>query len=506
MHGRIVARLTAPVVAVSTLLIGSALVSAWYVRDSQRTMSKILTSNVASVRAAHELESSLREIHIQFDRYLITLDRQHLERVPRLKSRTDDALAGAERAGDTEREQAVMKRVRQGYEHFFAEYDRLSLNPPSQGMYAKVVELIDTVLTKEILEPTAEYLKLNEGMLARATEANQNLSQQLTVGLIGLGVCGSIGGLLGGWVIAVSLRRSLLDTDRVLRDTAAQLGEAAHVSPLVPVASPTGTTLQQVKLAATAVLNRLKQTERDALRAEQLAWVGQMAAGIAHEVRNPLTVIKVLVQTATDPGRTSGLRPKDLQVLEGEILRLEQIISMFLDFARPPRPYKKPVFIGELLEECLAGINARANLQGVELLLDAAPELPMLDADPGQLKQVLYNLMFNALDVLPTGGMIRIGVSVVGKPDARMLTIQIADTGPGLPADLEDRIFEPFVSTKETGLGLGLSICRRIVEAHNGSIIAVNGPEKGAMFIVSLPCVPSMAAERNGALAHHGGA
>ncbi len=506
MHGRIVARLTAPVVAVSTFLIISALGSAWYVRDSQRTMSKVLTSNVASVRAAHELETSLREIHVQFDRYLITLDRRHLEGVPRLKLRTADALAGAVRAGDTEREQAVMKRVRQGYEHFFAEYDRLSQNPPPQGMYSKVVELIDTVLTKEILEPTGEYLKLNEGMLARATEANQDLSQQLTAGLVGLGVCGSIGGLLGGWVIAVSLRRSMLYTDRVLRDTAAQLGEAAHVSPLVPMANPNGTTLQQVTMAATAVLNRLKQTERDALRAEQLAWVGQMAAGIAHEVRNPLTVIKVLVQAATDPRRTTGFRPKDLQVLEGEILRLEQIISMFLDFARPPRPYKKPVALRELLDECLAGIDARAELQGVEVRLVADSNLPVLDADPGQLKQVVYNLMFNALDVLPTGGTLRVSVSVSGKSLTRVLTIQITDNGPGLPAGLEDRLFEPFVSTKETGLGLGLSICRRIVEAHNGSISAANGPEQGAVFTVSLPCVSNSVATRNGALAHPGGA
>lgn len=487
MQSRVVARLTAPLVVVSGLLIVVALGAAWYVRDSQRGVSVMLDSHVASVRAAQELEISLREIHVQFDRYLITGERKHLESVPQRRQRAAEALQAAEAVAITEQEQLLMRRVRKGYDHFFAEYDRLEQHPPSQGVYAKVLELIDTVLTREILEPAREYLRVNDGMLTHATEANRELSQRITVGLVGLGVCGPIAGLLVGWAIAVSLRRSLLDTDRVLRDTAAQLGEAAHVT-LAPVTvGNTSTTLQQVTAAAAAVLKRLKQTERDALRAEQLAWVGQMAAGIAHEVRNPLTVIKLLVQAATDPKRAVGFRPRDLRVLEGEILRLEQIISTFLDFARPPRPTKKTVSTRELIDECLAGVAARAELQKVEVRLDAPPELPALDADPGQIKQVIYNLMFNALDVLAAGGTIRMSAATADG----QLVIRIADSGPGLPAGLESRIFDPFVSTKETGLGLGLSICKRIVEAHGGSITATNDPTGGAVLIVRLPCITS---------------
>jgi signal transduction histidine kinase len=219
-------------------------------------------------------------------------------------------------------------------------------------------------------------------------------------------------------------------------------------------------------------------------------------------VRNPLTAIKLLVQAATDPRRAVGFRPRDLRVLEGEILRLEQIISTFLDFARPPRPEKKPVAVGDLLAECLAGVSTRAELQNVEVRLDLAAALPPLDADSGQLRQVVYNLLFNAMDVLPEGGVIRVSARVeagtAGRP--RVLITRVADTGPGLPAGLEDRIFEPFVSTKETGLGLGLSICRRIVEAHGGSITAETVPSGGAAFVVRLPCAaPGPLAGRNGA-------
>jgi len=491
MQTRLVVRLTAPVIAVSAILILVALGAAWYVRDSQRTLSTVIASNVASVQSAQELEISLREVHVQFDRYLITYDRKYLESVPVLKRRTAEALADAEAAAGTPQEQSLMKRVRQGYEHFFAEYDRLSREPPPQGVPAAVLTLIDTVLTREILEPTREYLRLNEGALAHTTEANQELSERLTVAVIGLGICGAAGGLLAGWVIATSLRRSLLRTDEVLRDTAALLDAAAQV-PLVRLPGGEGRgdgTLQRITDAATAVLRRLKQTERDALRAEQLAWVGQMAAGIAHEVRNPLTAIKLLVQAATDPRRSAGFRPRDLQVLEGEILRLEQIISTFLDFARPPRPDKKPVAVAELLRECLAGVRARAELQDVDIHLDMASSIPPLDADSGQLRQVIYNLMFNALDVLPQGGTIRVLVEVETDRDhsAPMVVIRIEDSGPGLAPGLLDRVFEPFVSTKDAGLGLGLSISRRIVETHGGSISAESAPGAGAVFTVRLP-------------------
>ncbi|MDY3557628.1 ATP-binding protein [Gemmata sp. JC673] len=489
-----IARLTAPVVAVSVLLIAVAAGAAWYAHNSQRNVSVMLDSHVASVHAAQELEISLREIHVQFDRYLITGQRKHLSPVPRLREHATEALRAAERMATTEPEQVLMRKVRTGYEHFFDAYDRLEQTPPEQGVYAKVLELIDTVLTREILEPAREYLRVNRDMLDHTARANHELSQRLTVGLVGLGVCGSVAGLLGGWAIAVSLRRSLLDTDRVLRDTAALLGEAVPAADgEVPRREQSETTVQRVTQAAAAVLNRLKKTERDALRAEQLAWVGQMAAGIAHEVRNPLTVIKLLVQAATDPRRANGFRPQDLRVLEGEILRLEQIIRTFLDFARPPRPDKRSVVPAELIRDCVAGVTARAELQGVTVRAVASADLPPLDADPGQLGQVLYNLLFNALDVLPSGGTVRVTAAVTpgdtgtGTPGG-MLTVLVSDTGPGLPVGLEEQIFDPFISTKETGLGLGLSICRRIVEAHGGSIGATNGPAGGAVFVIRLPC------------------
>jgi signal transduction histidine kinase len=490
MNPRLVTRLTAPLVVVSLLLLVIACGAAWYVRNLQQTVAGPITTSVASVRAAQELEISIRELISQLNRYLITGDRKHLDLLPRMKRRTEEALADADAAATTPAEKALMRRTREGYDHFSAEYEKVLREPPAQGLYLKIVELTDTVLTKELLDPAHEYLRLNEGVLTQASGANQELADRLTVGLVGLGVCGSVGGMLGGWVIAAAVRRSMLRTEGWLRDTAALLDRAARAEADGAAGRLTPTdALERATVSVSAVIRRLRETERDALRAEQLAWVGQMAAGIAHEVRNPLMAIKLLVQAAADRPDGAAFRSRDLQVLEEEIVRLEQIVSGFLDFARPPRPDARPVDVTALVAQTVDGVRARADLQGVTIDVRTPAGPLVASVDPTQLRQVVYNLLFNALDAQPQGGRIQVSLDAPAAPHGvAEFVLQVDDAGPGLPPDLGDRIFEPFVSNKESGMGLGLSICRRIVESHGGTLRAGGRPTgRGAVFTVRLP-------------------
>jgi len=488
MNPRFMAKLTAPLAVVSLLLLVSACGAAWYVRHLQQTVAGPITTSVASVRAAQELEISTRELISQLNRYLITAEKKYLEPLPRLKRRTEKALDDADAAATTPAEATLMRRTREGYDLFSAEYEKVLREPPAQGLYLKIIDLSDTVLTKEVLDPAHDYLRLNEGVLAQASEANRELADRLTVGLVGLGLCGSAGGMLGGWVLAAAVRRSVMRTEGWLRDTAALLDRAARAeADGRTLDRPAGDPLERAALSVSAVLRRLRDAERAALRAEQLAWVGQMAAGIAHEVRNPLMSIKLLVQAAADRPGGVAFRARDLQVLDEEIVRLEQIVSGFLDFARPPRPDARPVDVAALIAGTAAGVRARAELQGVDLAVRTPPGIVVASVDPNQLRQVVYNLLFNALDAQPGGG--RVDVVLAAQPGAGggELLLEVADAGPGLPADLGDRIFEPFVSSKEAGMGLGLSICRRIVESHGGTLRAADRPGGGAVFAVRLP-------------------
>ncbi|QEL17751.1 sensor histidine kinase [Limnoglobus roseus] len=485
MAPRIWTGVAAPVAAVSVLLLVIAVGSAWYLRNMQESVAGLLTENVTSMRAAQDLELSVRDLRNQGVRYLISGDSTLLEPIPRLRERTMAALGHAETLGTTAAEQGLMQKTRAGLQAFFAEYDRMTGGEPNKADYAKTLALIDSVLAEEVINPTREYLRLNEGMLAKANEENQRTTARLTTGLTALGSCGALGGLLGGWVISAALRRSMQAAEQRLRTTARQLDEAARTAEDTATrAGRSADALDDVAKSAAAVLARLKQTERDALRAEQLAWAGQMAAGIAHEVRNPLMAIKLMIQ-ALAAGRTGDrLRPRDMQVLEDEIVRLEQIVGSFLDFARPPRPDKKPIEVGPLVQGVADRVRGRAVVQGVDVVVEVRRPV-VADVDANQLQQVLYNLLFNAMEAQPAGGVVRVRV---GTPsDNPVLEICVEDEGPGLAADVRDRVFEPFVSTKEAGMGLGLSICRRIVEGHDGEITAADAAGGGAAFVVRLP-------------------
>jgi signal transduction histidine kinase len=455
----------------------------------QESGAAAVAANVSSMRAAQELELSVRDLRNQGIRYLLFGDPKLLEPIPDLRERTAAALARAEEFADTPAEKALMRQTRAGLRAFFDGYDQMTQGHPARAEYGKTLALVDSVLAREVIDPIHEYMRINESMLARATEENRQAASWLTTGLVVLGLCGAVGGLLAGWAIAAAVRRAMLRTEQRLRATARQLGDAARSAADTLPTGASADALDDMAKSAAAVLDRLRQIERDALRAEQLAWAGQMAAGIAHEVRNPLTAIKLLVQALAD-GRGGGtrLRPRDAQVLEEEIVRLEQIISTFLDFARPPRPDKKPVEVGPLVGQVADRVRARADLQGVAVEVSAPARPVVAELDPNQLQQVLYNLLFNALDAQPGGGRVRVTVADEDDPSGeRAVTIRVEDDGPGLPAEVRDRVFEPFVSTKETGLGLGLSICRRIVEGHGGTIRAADREGGGTAFTVRLP-------------------
>jgi signal transduction histidine kinase len=212
-----------------------------------------------------------------------------------------------------------------------------------------------------------------------------------------------------------------------------------------------------------------------------------VAAGVAHELRNPLTSVKMLVQTGLEGEPPAGLLAEDLGIIEHEIRRMEACIQTFLDFARPPASERRRGDLLAVVRRALALAEGRARRQGVTLVADLPPGLVELCIDPGQVQQVLLNLLLNALDALPRGGTVRLEVRppTAAAPFAE---VRVADSGPGIAPRIRARLFEPFVSSKETGLGLGLSICRRLVEAHGGTIRGDNAPGGGgAVFTFTLP-------------------
>jgi two-component system, NtrC family, sensor histidine kinase PilS len=235
-------------------------------------------------------------------------------------------------------------------------------------------------------------------------------------------------------------------------------------------------------------LSQIKKMEEQVRQAEKMAAIGEMAAGIAHEFRNPLAAVsgaaQVLAQDLEEDQSRQGL----MRIIVRECDRLETTISEFLAFSKPAKPEKDwfslAALLGEVQQVLVQGGNIKENCR----LSVAIPATLDCWADPRQMQQVLINLLHNSCNALSgTGGEIKIAAGETDDGDQGRFTITVMDDGPGIPEHLREKIFEPFFTTRENGTGLGLAIVRQIVESHGGEITAAEGTANGSLFIISLP-------------------
>ncbi len=236
-------------------------------------------------------------------------------------------------------------------------------------------------------------------------------------------------------------------------------------------------------------LTERRRLEEQLRQADRLATAGQLAAGIAHELRNPLAAISGCVQLLQGEGEPAGRHQRLLDILLRETERLKLITGQFLDFARPRRMAPQPCLLVPLLEEVISLLEQSPGRHAeTSITLQAPPDgdLTVL-ADPDQLKQIFWNLGLNALDAMPGGGRLIIRAEAEVGRGGDWGLVEFADSGGGIPPESVDRVFDPFYTTKDRGTGLGLSIARKIAEGCGGSITVDNRPGEGATFRVAIP-------------------
>jgi signal transduction histidine kinase/putative methionine-R-sulfoxide reductase with GAF domain len=228
----------------------------------------------------------------------------------------------------------------------------------------------------------------------------------------------------------------------------------------------------------------LKKAEAQLIRSEKLAALGQLAAGIAHEIRNPLTSINILIHSLTENLPTKISCREDLKVIEEEILRINEIVDQFLRFARPASPLFEKMDLLPIFEEILQLLRPQMERGKITVKKEFEP-LPLITVDKEQIKQVILNLLMNAIQAMPAGGEL----SIKGRfsKDGYWVELTIQDSGLGIPPEDMDKLFNPFFSTKEGGMGLGLSIAHRIIDQHHGKIEVESHPGNGTLFTISLP-------------------
>lgn len=228
---------------------------------------------------------------------------------------------------------------------------------------------------------------------------------------------------------------------------------------------------------------KLQDSFEQIKRADRLSAIGQLAASLAHEIRNPLASIDGAANLIESPQTPEEIRNGSFAIIHKEIQRLNRLLTNLLDFARPRTPEFQPVDPGRLIDSIISLAGHSAGQKHVTLRKEVPPSIPAIECDPEQMKQVILNLAINAVQAMTGPGEILISA----QPSEASVTISVRDHGPGVDEENLDKVFNPFFTTKETGTGLGLSVVHQIVTQHGGVVNALQNPEGGMTFSLVLP-------------------
>jgi PAS domain S-box-containing protein len=231
----------------------------------------------------------------------------------------------------------------------------------------------------------------------------------------------------------------------------------------------------------------LEETQKQLVQAEKIASLGRLAAGVAHEINNPLAGVLIYADILMKELKGNEQLRKDLEEIISQTLRCKQIVARLLEFSRQSLDERVLFDVNEIIGHCVALLQHQSLFHNVQIIQDLESDLPQILGNPGELEQVFTNLMLNATDAMEGRG--RITISSASELEAKQVMLTFSDTGPGISPEVKDKIFEPFFTTKPVGVGtgLGLSIVYGVIHRHGGSIELGRSPGPGATFVIRLP-------------------
>lgn len=462
-----------PVLVAGILLTGLTVYTAVGLLFEQARITRVLRENVSSRAAAADFRGTLNT--------LVALETNQVEGVAELHSKALMQISAIQKYADHAEEQRLVQIIVDG----FAQYLSLWEKATSTSEAVKNEELVNTIkfLQTNVLLPVREIEAYNDQQIETVTSAHERVLSQLAWGVATVSILGGIAGLMFGYTVARLLTRSIHKLRIQIHDVA---GKLSPETPEVMVQENEGFSglheaLEDLDERIVAIIGQLHHRETQMVRSEQLASLGKLAAGVGHELRNPLTSVKMLVQTGLE--KDGILSRNDLKIIESEVRRMERSLQTFLAFARLPKPERRLVELNDVLDCTLELIGGRAKRQRVMVTVDTLNGDIEFVVDKAQLQQVLVNLAINALDAMPNGGSLTLRTQLAGGG----VRIDVIDNGVGFSDEALANLFQAFSSSKDTGVGLGLVICRRIIEEHNGAISAQHTAGGGATFTIWLP-------------------
>ncbi len=500
----------APVFLVIVFWVAMSLGTNYFIVSVENSNQKVFLENVTSTKAAKNLQIQIWKVAADFP--------SQPEHLAEFKSQWPAMKKTIEFEKNELSRTAYM-------EEEFAEIPKLG------ELCAKLEDLVDPVLepqaeirdvdladrshkihevTRQLHQSVQLMYDVNQAVVDQYRTHRKILNQRVVYARWSVLALGPVLGVLLGWRVGSRLHRSIARIAVTLHD----VGSSADLG-TVDIDS-TGD-FRNIERQAEQVAERMRNVSRElnvarseVLQSERLAAVGGLAAGVAHEIRNPLTSVKLLLQHAVRNGASPNLNQSNIRLILEEIARMEKTIQGLLDFSRPPKLNRITHDFRQTLHRAINLIEARSRQQQIEIEARISDSPLMVDGDTEKLHQLLINLLINAVDAMPDGGLLSIDATL--RPDWKerpsqsgqilstdrrrqnVVEVIIKDTGEGISNDVLPRMFEPFATTKERGTGLGLAVSHRIVEEHGGTIHACNDPYGGARFTLTIPSVDVPAA------------
>lgn len=463
-----------------------AITSAYRFEEFQQTL---IVENLASVRAAEELEIALLEQRGYVSSYV--LDRGQgdwLERLGRKSKDFDYWLEQARQTARTDIERDILERLEVVQSAYAARRDSVvKLYDMGQEEAARRLLLEDVVtLYDESYNLCEEFISINQRLVNETGTQVRRQVEQVTV-IVSITAVITLG--LGVALLWLFFTGVVFPLRRIADDARLFAGNAENASnePASDEMRELGYFVRLLMTNVAETRSDLEQSRTQLAQAEKLAAVGKLAASVAHEIRNPLTSMKMwLFSLRRAVGDNPDLKEK-INIVSEETVRLENIVRQFLEFSRPPQMKVSRHSINELLDKTLELLKYRIGEHNIQVIRHDEPGLPEVLVDAEQLKQVLMNLIHNAIEAIEDDGEIQISATKEIRNGDTMLAVRVADNGPGMSSELMDRAFEPFFTTKADGTGLGLCIAASIMARHGGSLTMEPSSCGGTECVVLIP-------------------
>lgn len=462
-----------------TVVCGGAIL--WYTMHIDEAVSTIVHREVTAYRAAQEMQVALSNQKGFLTYYFLDNEAKWLKELGTYRQLFQNYFQQALHLAQTQEQKEVLTKIESTYTQYIQFKDQVIQNytHETEEQHISSLHREQRDLFFDILTMCETYKQIQWNRIVDARKESQARAESLRIIVVFAVSCFV---LLSGF-LALILYRQILDPIRQLAHETGGKSREDNRNEVQFLSTSVHQFLEDFDYAH----NELTKSREHLEQAEKMALVGKLAAGVAHTIRNPFTSIKMRLFSLSRSLHLSETDQEDFEVISEEISRIDTIVQNFLEFARPPKLKMQHCQIQDVVDSALQLLKHRLEAHEIQVHVQAAKDIPLVWADPEQLKEALINLLINAYESIPDGGWIEISLKVRQTSSGHQVVIWVQDNGHGIPVNIQSKIMQPFFTTKEEGTGLGLSIVNRIVEEHRGSMQFASRPGQGTTFEIALP-------------------